>query len=115
MLFYVACAEPGGRRVEQIKNQFDLDNALIGSSGKPDRRSGLAVAPEPEAIVAVITALHDELNTAKHLMNLAISGQGGVSDLEELLPVVKRIADTLAVLGIGDMRKLTMDQYDLRG
>src|SRR5690606_19981983 len=60
----------------------------------------------------VVVALQDELNTCKHLLDLALSGQGGMSDLEEMLPIVKRIGDTLAVLGIGEMRKQAMVQYE---
>jgi len=52
------------------------------------------------------------LNTCKHLLDLALSGQGGMSDLEEMLPIVKRIGDTLAVLGIGEMRKQAMIQHE---
>ena len=113
LLFYVARAEDGGRRVAQVKTRFGLENALLGGgAGRGKLHQGLISTPEPGAIRAVVVALQDELNTVKHLMNTALSGQGGVSDLEEMLPVVKRIGDTLAVLGIGDMRKLTMDQHD---
>lgn len=113
LLFYVARAEDGGRRVAQVKARFGLENALLGGGAERGKlRQGLISTPEPGAIRAVVVALQDELNTVKHLMNTALSGQGGVSDLEEMQPVVKRIGDTLAVLGIGDMRKLTMDQHD---
>lgn len=114
LLFYVARAEDGGRRVAQVKEQYALESALFGGATERSKANqGMISAPEPGAIRAVVVALQDELNTTKHLMNLAISGQGGLSDLEEMLPIVKRIGDTLAVLGIGDMRKLTIDQYDI--
>ncbi len=112
LLFYVARAEDGGRRVAQIKELFGLDSALLGGA-EANKAKGMISTPEPDAIRSVVEALQDELNTVKHLMNLSLSGQGGVSDVEEMVPIVKRIADTLAVLGIGDMRKLTMDQYEI--
>lgn len=113
LLYYVARAEDGGTRVAEVKQIFGLDKALFGgsSTGAP-MRAGLISPPEPDAIRAVVVALQDELNTCKHLLDLALSGQGGLSDLEEMLPIVKRIADTLAVLGIGEMRKQAMTQYE---
>jgi chemosensory pili system protein ChpA (sensor histidine kinase/response regulator) len=113
LLYYVARAEDGGTRVSDIKEIFGLNNALFGgSSSNAQMRRGLISPPEPDAIRAVVVALQDELNTCKHLLDLALSGQGGMSDLEEMLPIVKRIGDTLAVLGIGEMRKQAMVQYE---
>ena len=113
LLYYVARAEDGGVRVADVKQVFGLDKALLGgTSTGAQLRKGLISPPEPDAIRAVVVALQDELNTCKHLLDLALSGQGGMSDLEEMLPIVKRIADTLAVLGIGEMRKQAMTQYE---
>jgi chemosensory pili system protein ChpA (sensor histidine kinase/response regulator) len=113
LLYYVARAEDGGARVADVKQTFGLDKALLGgTSTGAQMRKGLISPPEPDAIRAVVVALQDELNTCKHLLDLALSGQGGMSDLEEMLPIVKRIADTLAVLGIGEMRKQAMTQYE---
>lgn len=113
LLYYVARAEDGGERVAQVKQRFTLERALLGGgAARSEQQKNLSSAPEPDAIRAVVVALQDELNTVKHLLNLALSGQGGLSDIEEMLPVVKRIGDTLAVLGIGDMRKLVMEQFD---
>ena len=113
LLYYVARAEGGGERVAQVKQRFALERALLGGgAARSEQQKVLSSAPEPDAVRAVVVALQDELNTVKHLLNLALSGQGGLSDIEEMLPVVKRIGDTLAVLGIGDMRKLVMEQFD---
>lgn len=113
LLYYVAQAEDGGSRVAEVKQRYGLDGALLGgTSTRAQMRKGLISPPEPDAIRAVVVALQDELNTCKHLLDLALSGQGGLSDLEEMLPIIKRIGDTLAVLGIGEMRKQCMQQYD---
>lgn len=113
LLYYVARADDGGARVAQVKQQYALNNALLGgsSAGKPSNK-GMISPPEPDAIRSVVLALQDELNTCKHLLDAALSGQGSLSDVEQMMPYVKRIADTLAVLGIGEMRKQMMIQYD---
>lgn len=113
LLYYVARAEDGGTRVSDLKEIFGLNKALFGGApNSAQMRKGLISPPEPDAIRAVVVALQDELNTCKHLLDLALSGQGGLSDLEEMLPIVKRIGDTLAVLGIGEMRKQAMVQHE---
>ncbi len=109
LLYYVARAENGGTRVADVKARYKLDKAVVDG---PTRSSGgLVAGPDPDAVRAVVRALQEELNTAKHLLDLGLTGQGGLSDIEEMLPVVKRIADTLAVLGIGDMCKRTHEQH----
>lgn len=114
LLYYVARAEEGGPRTRQVKRQYKLDNAILGGalpagSGKD---GNLVSPPGPEAIRSVVVALQDELNTCKHLLDSALSGQGSLSDIEQMMPYVKRIGDTLAVLGIGEMRKQMMDQHE---
>ena len=116
LLYYVARSEDSGPRVTQVKLQYGLENAILGvSSDRGQMNKGMVSPPEPDAVKAVVLALQDELNTCKHLLDLALSGQGGMSDLEEMLPYVKRISDTLAVLGIGDLRKQTQVQLEALG
>lgn len=115
MLYYVARAEnTGGVRVAQVKLQYSLEQALLlgGESSNIQMGKGMVSPPEPDAIKAVVLALQDELNTVKHLLDLALT-EHAISDIEEMLPIVKRIADTLAVMGIGDMRKEVGAQYEV--
>ncbi len=115
MLYYVARAESsGGQWVAQVKERYSLDAALLlgGKAAGIQMGKGMISPPEPEAIRAVVSALQDELNTVKHLLDRALSPAGGIADIEEMLPIVKRIADTLAVMGIGDMRKEVASQHE---
>ncbi|WP_075186246.1 Hpt domain-containing protein [Teredinibacter haidensis] len=106
LLYYVARAESGGKKVNRVKQRYSLSEALldgvsIGDEGSSDSLS----APDPEAIRSVVVALNDEINSIKNVLDLSLSGHGSPEDLKEVLPIVKRVADTLAVLGIGDLRK----------
>lgn len=113
LLYYVARAKEGGTRTNQVKRQYNLDKALLGGlSGSAPQEQGLVSPPEPDAIRSVVVALLDELNTCKHLLDSALSGHGSLSDIEQMMPYVKRIGDTLAVLGIGEMRKQMIVQYE---
>lgn len=114
LLYYVARAEAGGKKINRVKARYNLDNALldgvtIGDSNDKETLS----APDPEAIRSVVVALNEEINTIKHALDLCISGHGVPEDLREVLPVVKRVADTLAVLGIGDLRKQVNAQTEV--
>ena len=115
LLYYVARAEnSGGRWVAQVKERYKLEAALLmGGKASSNMGKGMISPPEPEAIRAVVVALQEELNTVKHLLDSALSDIGNTAHIEEMLPIVKRIADTLAVMGIGDMRKEVVAQYEV--
>ncbi len=113
ILYYVARVEHPGPRALQLRQKYQLENALNdGATTGRDFHKTMISAPDPEAIRSVLSALQDEINTVKHILGLALSGQANASDVEEILPLVKRVADTLAVLGIPDLRKFAQDQYD---
>src|SRR5437868_977750 len=66
--------------------------------------------PEPEAMRSVVEALKTEPDIIKHALDVCLSGGDTQAALSEALPVVKRIADTMAVLGLGDLRKQVLEQ-----
>ncbi len=114
LLYYIARSESGGKKINRVKQRYQLAEALldgvtIGEEGDGDTLS----APDPEAIRSVVVALSDEINSIKHVLDLSLSGQGSPEDLKEVLPIVKRVADTLAVLGIGELRKKVNAQVDV--
>lgn len=113
LLYYVARADAGGKRVDSVKQAYQLDAALLygGVNSRPSDKDFIS-APDPDAIRSVVAALQDEIDGIKQTLDVSLTGQGGLDDLTGVLPVVKRIGDTLAVLGIGDLRKQMMAQHD---
>lgn len=112
LLYYVARAEDGGKRIEQVNKKYGLDGALISTSGGSVGKGDVLQTPDNDAIRSVVVALQEELSNVKHILDLSLSGQGAVDDLKEILPTVKRIADTMAILGIGDLRKKMIAQNE---
>ncbi len=111
LLYYVSRAEAGSDKVAAVKEKYKLDRAFVGSvEGSFEAERDMLQAPDASAIRSVVVALQDELGNIKHVLDLSLSGQGGTSDLKEILPSVKRVTDTLAVLGIGDLRKKMLEQ-----
>ncbi|HMY38758.1 MAG TPA: Hpt domain-containing protein, partial [Marinagarivorans sp.] len=96
-----------------LRQKYHLEKALNdgAETGRHFHKTMIS-APDPEAIRSVIAALQEELNTVKHILGMTLAGQAGVSDMEEILPIMKRLADTLAVLAIPELRKFAQDQYD---
>ncbi len=111
VLYYVARAKGGSKKILDVKAKYQLQNALIGGAEGSDKDA--MSMPDPEAIRSVVVALQDEINTIKHILDLSLSGQSSPSELKEVLPVIKRVADTLAVLGIGDLRKQVLKQAEI--
>lgn len=106
ILFYIARSKGQGKHIKRIKKLYNLESAL------PDTASSEGediMAPDLEAIRSVVSAIKDELDAIKHALDVSLTDREQV-DVNEALPIIKRVADTMAVLGIGDLRKQIMAQ-----
>ncbi|WPP02128.1 Hpt domain-containing protein [Pseudomonas sp. HR96] len=67
--------------------------------------------PDYVALRSVVTAMREELVRVKDQLDLFVLGdRQQASDLDALLPALRQVADTLAVLGFGQPRKVIIDQ-----
>ncbi|MDZ4263833.1 MAG: Hpt domain-containing protein [Pseudomonadota bacterium] len=66
--------------------------------------------PDAEAMRSVVGALKEELNLIKNSLDVCLAGGDTQAALSNALPIVKRVADTMAVLGLGDLRKRVLEQ-----
>ncbi|HEY7773300.1 MAG TPA: Hpt domain-containing protein [Marinagarivorans sp.] len=113
ILYYVARSGDVTERIRKVKDLYGLDNALFeGAVEGRDFHKNMISAPEPDTIRSVVAALRDEMNTVKQILNHVVIDGGATSDLEAALPIVKRVADTLAVLGVAELRHATNAQHD---
>jgi chemosensory pili system protein ChpA (sensor histidine kinase/response regulator) len=87
-----------------------LDDALPDSAMVDEEPVRLA-GPDRDAMRSVLAALCEELVRVKERLDLFVrSDRQHTSDLESLLAPLRQIADTLAVLGFGQPRKVIIDQ-----
>ncbi|RLU01938.1 Hpt domain-containing protein [Ketobacter sp.] len=115
LLFYVARAEGETTRIQKVKAAFKLDRALPSEERLDDERQRLT-GPDKEAIASVVSALLEELGSVKETLDLFMRGQvHDGTDLRTVIPVLKQIADTLAVLGVGNPRRVIVEQIDTIG
>ncbi|WP_421557655.1 Hpt domain-containing protein [Pseudomonas canadensis] len=110
LLFYVAKVTRPTPRMQSLKERYGLDEALPDSAVVDAERARLA-GPDRNAMGSVLGALCEELVRVKERLDLFVrSDRQHASDLDALLAPLRQIADTLAVLGFGQPRKVIIDQ-----
>ncbi|WP_448109659.1 Hpt domain-containing protein [Pseudomonas azerbaijanoccidentalis] len=110
LLFYIAKAEHPTGQMLTMKDRYGLDDALPNSAMVDEERARLA-GPDRDAMRSVLAALCEELVRVKERLDLFVrSDRQHTSDLDSLLAPLRQIADTLAVLGFGQPRKVIIDQ-----
>ncbi|MDQ7987869.1 Hpt domain-containing protein [Pseudomonas sp. G34] len=113
LLFYVAKASPQSPRNQVLRERYNLDEALPDHDVVDEERARLA-GPDRDAMRSVVGALCEELVRVKDSLDLFVrSDRSQVSELQALSVPLKQIADTLAVLGFAQPRKVIVDQLDV--
>src|SRR5690606_38177034 len=96
--------------LQRVCTNYQLDQALLEGKETSQESSNIMSAPDADAMRSVVDALKDELDLIKHALDVCLTGNEGPEVLTDALAVIKRIADTMAVLGIGELRKQVLDQ-----
>ena len=110
LLFYIAKAERPTPKMLSLKALYELDEAMPDAAMVDAERARLA-GPDRDAMRSVVAALCEELVRVKERLDLFVrSDRTHVSELSSLLAPLRQIADTLAVLGFGQPRKVIIDQ-----
>ncbi|KAA0950303.1 response regulator [Pseudomonas sp. ANT_H14] len=110
LLFYIAKVTRPTPRMQSLKERYGLDEALPDSAVVDAERARLA-GPDRDAMGSVLGALCEELVRVKERLDLFVrSDRQHTSNLDSLLSPLRQIADTLAVLGFGQPRKVIIDQ-----
>ncbi|HQQ62867.1 MAG TPA: Hpt domain-containing protein [Pseudomonadales bacterium] len=104
LLYYIARSQATSPQISAIREAYKLDRALPGmQAGDDDMTLG---APDPEAMRSVVVALTEEFSRAKDIFDSYVNGhESDNSTLNTAIAIFKQTGDTLAVLGLGDMRK----------
>ena len=114
LLYYVARARDlEAPQVQSLRSEYQLDQALPSDDDVDAARSRVS-GPGREAIHSVVSALNEELTKLKDQLDLFVRAeQRQNNELEDLLPGLRQVANTLAVLGLGIPRKVVTEQIEL--
>ncbi|HEU4601956.1 MAG TPA: Hpt domain-containing protein [Steroidobacteraceae bacterium] len=115
LLYYVARATTSGPRVAAVRASFRLSELLPVDEGVEQARESLS-APSVKLMKTVAAAIKEDLGRVKDALDIFVR-QGG-THTEELAPqleLLKKIGDTLGVLGLGELRdKVQTETHDLQ-
>ena len=104
LLFYVARARTAGPRVARVRKSFRLDEVLA-TGGPADEASETLSAPSVRLMNTVAAAIREDLTRVKDVLDIFV--RKGATQVDELVPQVemlRKISDTLGVLGLGELR-----------
>jgi chemosensory pili system protein ChpA (sensor histidine kinase/response regulator) len=110
LLYYVARATTGGGRISAVRASFKLAELLPVDDSIEHERESLS-APSVKLMRTVAAAIKEDLSKVKDVLDIFVRRGGGQS--AELLPqldLLKKISDTLGVLGLGELRQRVQDE-----
>jgi chemosensory pili system protein ChpA (sensor histidine kinase/response regulator) len=105
LLYYVARATTTGGRIAAVRASFKLSELLPVDDSIEHERESLS-APSVKLMRTVAAAIKEDLSKVKDVLDIFVRRGGGRSD--ELIPqleLLKKISDTLGVLGLGELRQ----------
>src|ERR1700733_11981067 len=110
LLYYVPRATPSGGRISAVRASFKLAELLPVDDTIEQERESLS-APSVKLMRTVAAAIKEDLSKVKDVLDIFVRRGGGQS--AELLPqldLLKKISDTLGVLGLGELRQRVQDE-----
>ena len=114
LLYYVARARDlDSPQVSALRDAYQLNQALPSEDDVDAARTRVS-GPGRDAIHSVVGALNEELAKLKDQLDLFVRSElRQNSELDDLLPGLRQVANTLAVLGLGIPRKVITEQVEL--
>ncbi len=104
LLYYVARSSTAGERIGAIRAAFNLAELLPGDEQVEHAREALS-APSIKLMKTVAAAIKEDLSRVKDVLDIFVrTGMNKSSDLVSQLELLKKISDTLGVLGLGELR-----------
>ena len=110
LLYYVARATTSGGRISAVRASFKLAELLPVDDSIEHERESLS-APSVKLMRTVAAAIKEDLSKVKDVLDIFVRRGGGQS--AELLPqleLLKKISDTLGVLGLGELRQRVQEE-----
>ena len=110
LLFYAARATNEGKRVADIRKSFSLADLIPVQDDLEDARDSLS-APSVKLMQTVGAAIREDLTRVKDVLDIFVrTGMTRLDELASQLDLLKKIGDTLGVLGLGGLKDAVQAQ-----
>ncbi|MGH8138671.1 MAG: Hpt domain-containing protein [Steroidobacteraceae bacterium] len=104
LLYYVGRAESSGPRVGAVRASFRLSELLPVDESIEQERENLS-APSVKLMQTVAAAIREDLSKVKDVLDIFVRrGAGQPRELASQVEMLRKIGDTLGVLGLGELR-----------
>ncbi len=103
LLYYVARATSTGPRITAVRASFRLGELLPVDDSIEQERENLS-APSIKLMQTVAAAIREDLGKIKDVLDIFVRRGGQGAELEPQLDMLRKIGDTLGVLGLGELR-----------
>jgi chemosensory pili system protein ChpA (sensor histidine kinase/response regulator) len=104
LLYYVGRSSSSGGRVSAVRASFRLNELLPVDEGIEQERENLS-APSVKLMQTVAAAIREDLAKVKDALDIFMRRGGGQpQELSPQVELLRKIGDTLGVLGLGELR-----------
>jgi len=104
LLYYIGRSESSGPRVSAVRVSFRLSELLPVDEGIEQERENLS-APSVKLMQTVAAAIREDLSKVKDVLDIFVRrGAGQPQELGAQVDMLRKIGDTLGVLGLGELR-----------
>jgi chemosensory pili system protein ChpA (sensor histidine kinase/response regulator) len=104
LLYYVGRAESSGPRVTAVRASFRLAELLPVDEAVEQERENLS-APSVKLMQTVAAAIREDLGKVKDVLDIFVRrGAAQPQELASQVEMLRKIGDTLGVLGLGELR-----------
>src|SRR5579872_3784661 len=112
LLYYVGRAESAGPRVMAVRASFRLAELLPVDESIEQERENLS-APSVKLMQTVAAAIREDLSKVKDVLDIFVRrGAGQPKELSSQVEMLRKIGDTLGVLGLGELRGNVQEQTE---
>lgn len=109
-LYYTGTSTSNGPRVSALKQAFNLQQ-LLPYAGTLEQAVDELMGSTSDIMGTVSSVIKDDLLQVKDQLDIFVRNtERNVGDLTPLAEMLSRTADTLAMLGLGELRKIIQDQ-----
>ncbi len=115
LLYYVGRAESSGGRVSAVRTSFRLAELLPVDESIEQERESLS-APSVKLMQTVAAAIREDLGKVKDVLDIFVRrGAGQPQELASQVELLRKIGDTLGVLGLGELRARVQSETERLG